>query len=87
MSIYATLWTLKFPLEGDATLGCDWITVRAQAVPAHIGTPTSGHAHFYIANWGTVRLGLAFPEDCLKPETIDPYLHGGERYEGMVGGA
>lgn len=34
-------------------------------------------AHFYIANWGTVRLGLAFPEGCLKPETIEPYLHGG----------
>ena len=34
-------------------------------------------AHFYTANWGTVRLGLAFPADCLKPETIEPYLHGG----------
>ena len=45
MSIYATLWTLKFPREGDATVGCDWITVRAQAVPAHIGTPTPGHSY------------------------------------------
>lgn len=43
MSIYATLWTLQFPCEGDATLDCDWITVHAQAVPAHIGTPTPGH--------------------------------------------
>ncbi len=38
-------------------------------------------AHFYIANWGTVRLGLVLPQGCLAPETIEPYLHGGERYE------
>ena len=38
-------------------------------------------AHFYIANWGTVRLGLAFPEGCLDQETILPYLRGNERYE------
>lgn len=38
-------------------------------------------AHFYIANWGTVRLGLALPKGCLKPEAIAPYLHGGRRYE------
>ncbi len=42
MSIYATLWTLKFPKEGDDHLDCDWIAVRAQAVPAHIGSPTPG---------------------------------------------
>ena len=42
MSIYATLWTLKFPKEGASCLGCDWIEVTAQAVPAHIGSPTSG---------------------------------------------
>ena len=42
MSIYATLWTLKFPKEGDAHLGCEWIEVRAQAVPAHVGSPTPG---------------------------------------------
>ena len=42
MSIYATLWTLKFPKEGDACFGCDWIKVTAQAVPAHIGSPTPG---------------------------------------------
>ncbi len=45
MSIYATLWTLKFPREGDETLGGEWITVRAQAVPAHIGTPTPRHGY------------------------------------------
>jgi len=42
MSIYATLWTLKFPTKGDEHLGCEWIEVRAQAVPAHIGSPTPG---------------------------------------------
>jgi hypothetical protein len=42
MSIYATLWTLKFPQEGDAYLGCDWIKVTAQGVPPHIGAPTPG---------------------------------------------
>ncbi len=42
MSIYATLWTLKFPNEGDEHLGCEWIEVSAQAVPAHVGSPTPG---------------------------------------------
>ena len=42
MSIYATLWKLKFPKEGDEHMGCDWIDVTAQAVPSHIGSPTPG---------------------------------------------
>jgi hypothetical protein len=42
MSIYATLWKLKFPKEGDEYLGCDWIEVTAQGVPPHIGAPTPG---------------------------------------------
>ena len=42
MSIYATLWTLKFPMDGDDFPGCQWIRVRAQGVPAHIGSPTLG---------------------------------------------
>jgi hypothetical protein len=42
VSIYATLWKLRFPREGDAHHGCDWIEVTAQAVPAHIGSPTPG---------------------------------------------
>ena len=40
MSIYATLWTLKFPADGDDCIGCQWVRVRAQGVPAHIGSPT-----------------------------------------------
>ena len=42
MSIYSTLWKLKFPEEGDDFIGCDWIEVTAQGVPPHIGTPTPG---------------------------------------------
>jgi hypothetical protein len=42
MSIYATLWSLKFPRYGDYYVGCEWIRVTAQGVPAHIGTPTRG---------------------------------------------
>jgi hypothetical protein len=38
-------------------------------------------AHFYIANWGTVRLGLAFPKGATAPEVLQPYLRGGESYE------
>ena len=45
MSIYATLWKLKFPKEGDAHLGCEWIEVAAQAVPPHIGSPTPGNGY------------------------------------------
>jgi hypothetical protein len=42
MSIYATLWSLKFPKFGDEHLGCEWIKVTAQGVPPHIGSPTPG---------------------------------------------
>ena len=42
MSIYATLWTLKFPKEGDEHMRCEWIEVSAQAVPAHVGSPAPG---------------------------------------------
>jgi hypothetical protein len=42
MSIYATLWRLKFPRHGDGHTGCGWLEVVAQGVPAHVGTPTPG---------------------------------------------
>jgi hypothetical protein len=38
-------------------------------------------AHFYIANWGTVRPGLAFPKGCLVEESIQPHLREGKRHE------
>jgi len=37
MSVYATLWELKFPLYGQAHTDCEWETVLAQGVPEHIG--------------------------------------------------
>jgi hypothetical protein len=45
MSIYATLWRLKFSRHGDDHTGCDWVDVIAQGVPAHIGTPTPGFGY------------------------------------------
>jgi hypothetical protein len=42
MSIYATLWKLKFPSEGDEFLGCEWVVVTAQGVLPHIGSPSPG---------------------------------------------
>ena len=45
MSIYATLWHLQFPRHGDAYVGCEWVDVFAQGVPAHIGTPTPGYGY------------------------------------------
>lgn len=45
MSIYATLWRLKFPRYGDDHSGCEWLEVLAQGVPAHMGTPTPGFGY------------------------------------------
>lgn len=42
MSIYATLWSLKFPRYGDIHTGCEWIEVTAQAMPPHIGSSMPG---------------------------------------------
>ena len=42
MSIYATLWSLRFPRTGQYFAGCDWIEVHGQAVPGWVGTPTPG---------------------------------------------
>ena len=45
MSIYATLWKLSFPKEGDEHTDCEWIEVTAQAVPPHVGSPTPGNGY------------------------------------------
>ena len=37
-------------------------------------------AHFYIANWGSVRLGLALPNGALPTEAVQPYLRKGRPY-------
>jgi len=45
MSIYATLWRLRFPATGDEFAGCNWVDVLAQGVPAHIGSPSEGSGY------------------------------------------
>jgi hypothetical protein len=45
MSIYATLWVLKFPRHGDDYPGCEWVEVIGQGVPAHIGSPSPGSGY------------------------------------------
>ena len=45
MSIYATLWHLKFPRDSDTQFDDEWIEVLGQGVPAHIGTPTPGYGY------------------------------------------
>jgi hypothetical protein len=45
VSIYATLWHLRFPLEGEADVDGEGVDVLAQGVPAHIGTPTPGYGY------------------------------------------
>jgi hypothetical protein len=41
VSIYATLWALQFPRFGEFHIDCEWVTVIAQAVPAHVGVEAS----------------------------------------------
>lgn len=43
MSIYATLWELKFSRFGNDHTDCEWVDVIAQGVPAHIGSPAPGY--------------------------------------------
>lgn len=45
ISIYATPWRLKFPRYGDVQIGCEWIKVKAQRVPSHIGSSTPGFGY------------------------------------------
>ena len=35
----------QLPTDGDDFPGCEWITVTAQGVPAHIGSPSSGSGY------------------------------------------
>src|SRR5215469_10869475 len=59
MSIYATLWALKFPRFGEYCTGCEWVTVIAQGVPAHIGEGTPDpYAIFLPERFGSVAAGL-----------------------------
>lgn len=40
--------------------------------------------HFYIANWGSVHLGVAFPKGIIPAESIKPYLRGHDNYENTL---
>jgi hypothetical protein len=59
MSFYATLWALKFPRFGDYPTGCEWVTVIAQGIPAHIGEGTPDpYSVFLPERLGSVAAGL-----------------------------
>jgi hypothetical protein len=45
VSIYATLWRLQFPCDGDLHVGQEWMEVVAQGVPAHVGTSATGYGY------------------------------------------
>lgn len=42
MSIYATLWSIQIQDPASPSTMPRWVTVTAQAVPPHIGSPTPG---------------------------------------------
>jgi hypothetical protein len=42
MSIYATLWSIQVQDPASSFTNPRWVTVTAQAVPPHIGSPTPG---------------------------------------------
>ncbi len=42
MSIYATLWSIQIQDPASPSSMPRWVTVTAQAVPPHIGSPTPG---------------------------------------------
>jgi hypothetical protein len=42
MSIYATLWTIQIQDPASPFTSPRWVKVTAQAVPAHVGSPTPG---------------------------------------------
>src|SRR5580704_12750964 len=42
MSIYATLWSIQVQDPAAPFTDPRWVTVTAQAVPPHIGSPTPG---------------------------------------------
>ena len=71
MSIYSTLWQLRFPRTGDACEGCEWLDVFAQGVPAHIGTPTPDYGYEGGDPYGAflptaLRIGVDASEDGLR---------------------
>lgn len=66
MSIYATLWTLRFPAGVEAFGEGDWVEVWAQAVPAHVGSPSPGQGYEH-----------GDPYAAFLPPAIETDAHGG----------
>ena len=70
MSIYATLWSLKFRKYGDVHTGCEWITVTAQGVPSHVGSSTpglgyeDGDPYAYFLPQLFSRMRMVMPNSC-----------------------
>jgi len=59
MSIYATLWVLRFPSFDQFYIGCDWLTVIAQGVPAHVGADDADQFALFLPPLrGSVAAGL-----------------------------
>ena len=58
MSIYATLWELKFPLYGQSHTDCEWETVVAQGVPEHVGEEGDDYLAFLPRRQGSIEDGL-----------------------------
>jgi hypothetical protein len=59
MSIYATLWAVRFPSFGQFYIGCGWVTIIAQGVPAHVGAEAPDqYALFLPPLLGSVAAGL-----------------------------
>ena len=71
MSIYTTLWQVRFPRTGDAYEGCERVDVFAQGVPAHIGTLTPGYGYeagdpYHVFLPPPLRIGADASEDDLR---------------------
>jgi putative transcriptional regulator len=75
MSIYATLWALQFPRFGEFHIGCEWVTVIAQGVPAHVGAeaPDPYASLSTLRNWEQGRREPTGPAKALiRAITNDP---------------
>ena len=49
MSIYSTIWILKFPEYGDSHSQCGWVSVLAQGVGSHIGNMSCDADYIYAS--------------------------------------
>jgi hypothetical protein len=75
MSIYATRWALQFPRFGEFHIDCDWVTVIAHGVPAHLGAEVPDpyaekkvlkklNEIWWEARWKKMSIPVAFEAQC-----------------------